>query len=228
MKQQDYFEFIELMSSVCELYSKAPLSEFTISIWWGALESFSFQEVRAGLSRHIQNPDNGQFFPKPADVVRALGGTTADSAAIAWSKLDRAVRSVGLYQDVAFDDAIIHAVVQDMGGWVAVCSKSDQEWPFVQREFENRYRGYATRRVTPDYPPILIGVASASNAMNAHEFRPELRNYKSKPVLIGEVKRAQLVIAGGVECAGGTKITRLSYLSKDAILFLENGGMVSA
>jgi hypothetical protein len=223
MKQQDYLEFIELMNSVCELYSKAALSEFTISIWWGAFESFSFQEVRAGLSRHIQNPDNGQFFPKPADVVRALGGTSADSAAMAWSKVDRAARMVGTYQDVAFDDAIIHAVLQDMGGWICVGGKSDSEWPFVQREFENRYRGYVTRRATPEYPPVMIGIASASNATNAHEFRPELRNYKSKPVLIGEVKRAQLVIEGGVECAGGTKITRLSDLSKDAMLLLGNG-----
>jgi hypothetical protein len=221
MQQQDFEQFGDVMASLCDLYGKSKLSEFALSLWWGAMEHYTLREVQVGLTRHIQNPDNGQFFPKPADVTRAIGGTTADSAALAWSKVDRAVRSVGGYQDVAFDDAYIHAAIVDMGGWITLCSKNDSEWPFVQREFENRYRGYATRRAVPEYLPVLIGIASASNEVNRHQFRPELRHFKNKPVLIGNPEKAQLVIAGGVECDGAVKITRLSGMTELALKLLE-------
>lgn len=222
MNQNDYDQFVDVLNSVSELYGKPALSEFAVSLWWKALESYELGEFQKGLSEHITNPDSGQFMPKPADVVKALGGTTADRAAIAWSKVDRAVRSVGGYQDVAFDDPAIHAAIVDMGGWIAVCSKSDQEWPFIQREFENRYRGFASRKGAFEYPPMLIGISTATNNVNRHEWRPELRNFTAKPVLIGNPKRAQNVISGGTESAGGLRITRLSDLSESAMMLLNN------
>jgi hypothetical protein len=222
MRNEDFDQFSAVINGVADLYSKPPLSEFAMSLWWNALKVYELIEVKRGLSRHVQNPDNGQFMPKPADVVRAIGGTTSDNATTAWSKVDKAVRTVGTYQDVAFDDPLIHAVLLDMGGWICVGSKSDSDWPFVQREFENRYRGYASRRIIPEYPPVLTGIASATNETNRHEFRAELQGYKNKPVLIGVAQKALSVISGGVECATGTKITRLAELADDAVKLLGN------
>lgn len=109
------------------------------------MKPFDLAAVKDALNRHCVNPDNGQFMPKPADVVKLLQGSSQDGALVAWAKVDRAVRQVGTYSTVVFDDPIIHRVVQDMGGWVALGDKREKEWPFVAKEFENRYRGYPMR-----------------------------------------------------------------------------------
>ena len=193
MNPHDYDQFSQAMTATMELYGKPSLSEFSLSLWWGALECYTLAEVLGGLSRHVQNPDSGQFAPKPADVVRAIGGTTHDNSAMAWAKVDRAVRSIGGYEDVVFDDAYIHAAIEDMGGWVRVCTgHTDEGWPFVQREFENRYRGYATRRSLHDYPRLLVGIANAAN--NRNGLNPK---HIKPPRLVGDEKKAMAVYRSG-------------------------------
>ena len=188
MQSSDFDGFSDVIGAVFELYAK-PVSEFATQIWWEALKPFDLPAVRLALSRHVQNPDTGQFPPKPADVIRMLGGTTQDSALRAWAKVDKAVRQVGTYASVAFDDALIHRVLHDMGGWVGLGQKTEDEWPFVAREFENRYRGYAMRGERPDYPPVLIGLSEADNATRGH--KPDGAR------LIGDADKARAVMAGG-------------------------------
>lgn len=197
MDANDFDDFRDVINSTAELYSKTDLSEFALSLWWKALEHYSFQEVKSGLSRHIRNPDNGQFMPKPADVVRAIGGTSQDNSAHAWSKVDKAVRTVGTYQDVVFDDPYIHAVLDDMGGWIRLGTETEEAWPFIQREFETRYRGLMTRGANPDCPKQLIGITNANNKKN--NFKPH------PPVLIGNESKARLVLQRGVEQVGHQK-----------------------
>ena len=186
MTQDDFEKFEDLLSGVGEIYGKT-LSEFALSMWWGALKKYDLAAIRDALSRHVINPDNGQFMPKPADVVRMIGGTSTDSAMIAWTKVDKAVRQVGTWQDVVFDDPIIHRVIEEMGGWISFGKKTEDEWPFVSREFETRYRGYSSRGIVPECQPVLIGMANASNSFNGFDC--------CKPVLIGNhlEKRAKLI-----------------------------------
>jgi hypothetical protein len=167
------------------------VSDFSLSVWWQAMQAYDMAAIRQAFSRHAMNPDSGQFAPKPADVVRMLGGTNQDAALVAWAKVDRAVRSVGTYSDVAFDDAMIHRVVHDMGGWIALGTRTEDEWPFVAREFENRYRGYRMRSERPEYPNLLIGMANASNQRNGQPMQP--------PRLVGDAGKCQAVIAGGTD-----------------------------
>ena len=184
MTDNDFEEFCNLVSSVGDLYGKEQ-SRFALGLWWGALKNFDLVAIRDALSKHVKNPDAGQFMPKPADVVKMIGGSTVDSALIAWSKVDRAVRSVGTYKDVVFDDPVIHRVIEDMGGWIQLGTRTEDEWPFVAKEFENRYRGYAARGVASEYQSVLIGISNAHNVKNG--FVPD------EPVLIGNVQKASHV-----------------------------------
>ena len=190
MQPNDFTAFRELLAGVHDFYTK-DLSEFALSVWWEALKPFDYQAVSQAMSRHITNPDTGQYMPKPADVVRLFGGRTQDRALMAWAKVDRAVRSVGTYESVAFDDPLIHRVIHEMGGWVGIGQKSEDEWPFVAKEFENRYRSYAMRGEVPDYPPVLIGISEAHNAQNGQRTDP--------PRLIGHAETAELVMSGGTD-----------------------------
>lgn len=190
MQTSDFDRFAELLAGVFELYNREA-SPFALQVWWEAMRPYDLPAVQLAFSRHVQNPDTGQFPPKPADVIRMLGGTTQDSALRAWAKVDRAVRHVGTYASVAFDDPLIHRVLHDMGGWVGLGLKTEDEWPFVAKEFENRYRGYAMRNERPEYPPVLIGLAEADNARRGLKSDP--------PRLVGSAERAQQVMSGGTD-----------------------------
>lgn len=188
-KKNDFKRFLSVLSGVADYYGKE-LSEMAIEVYWQGLEQYDLAAVEKALWAHTQNPDSGQFMPKIADVTKMLQGSTQDSALQAWSKVDRTVRTVGTHRSVVFEDPLIHRVIVEMGGWIQLGTKDDEEWPFVRNEFVNRYRGYKTRGDVPEYPPVLIGIAEASNSMNnvAHN---------EPPMLIGDAQKAVRVLGHG-------------------------------
>ncbi len=203
MHERDRSSFFALLSDVFSFY-RQDLSTFTGNIWWNAMQPFDFHAVHDALTRHCVNPDNGQFLPKPADVVRLLQGSTQDSALMAWSKVEAAIRKVGTHVSVTFDDAFIQQVLQDMGGWIALGQKKEPDWPFVRNEFVNRYRGYRQLGPLTTWPAVLVGAAEASNQCNGFKSDP--------PVLIGDVKGAQQIQVHGTH-AGSLTVTRLDQNS---------------
>ena len=184
MVDDDKKEFAQFMSGLFAMYGKE-ISQMILRIWFEALRQYDFKAVKDAMSRHVINPDNGQFLPKPADIIRLIGGTTVDSALEAWAEVDKAVRHVGTYQSVQFADPIIHKVIQDMGGWVRLGSRSEDEWAFVAKEFQTRYRGIKTVNAPIDAPKVLTGITDQQNALAGI-------NYQSKPILIGTVKRMEI------------------------------------
>lgn len=190
MNDGDKRRFAEAMVALTEYYGKS-VSDGVIELYWQGLRHYDFEAISEAMRRHMHNPDSGQFMPKIADVAKMLGGTSQDAALQAWAKVDRAVRQVGTYSDVAFDDPLIHRVIHEMGGWMGLGTKTEDEWPFVAREFENRYRGYRSRSEIPEYPPVLIGIAGAANRKNGHAVAP--------PTLIGNTEAAKGVIERGAE-----------------------------
>lgn len=189
MQANEKQQFFATLIGVADYYGKE-LAEMTLDVYWDGLKQYDLGAVQKALRQHTQNPDTGQFMPKIADVAKMLQGRTADQAAVAWSKVDSGVRRVGTYADVVFDDPIIHRVIGDMGGWTSFSTKTEDEWPFVAKDFENRYRGYRMRGEVPEYQPVLIGMANAHNGEQGFV-------YKQPPVLIGNQARAAQVMAAG-------------------------------
>lgn len=188
MQTTDIERFFSILTGIADYYGKT-LSEGVQSLYWEGLKQYDLSAVEKALWEHTQNPDNGQFMPKIADVTRNLQGRTQDQAALAWSKVDSAVRRIGTYSDVVFDDALIHRVISDMGGWIKFGTQTEDAWPFVSNEFQNRYRGYRMRAETPEYLPVMTGIANAHNGTEG--FR------KAPPMLIGDETRAKQVMLAG-------------------------------
>ncbi len=188
MQADDFQKFHDGIAGVMGFYGKS-VSTFALDVWWTALKRYDLAAIVDAFNRHLANPDAGQFAPKPADIIRMLQGSTQDAALRAWAKVDQAVRQAGTYCDVVFDDALIHRVIHDMGGWMALGTKAEDEWPFVAKEFENRYRGFRSRSELPPYPPTLIGIAAVHN--NLKGFRND------RPLLIGNEQLAKQVLRGG-------------------------------
>jgi len=159
-------KFSQLLFGIAELYGKG-LSNNLFEIYWYALEKYSLDDIRRALGQHAVNPDVGQFMPKPADVVRVLEGRSAEKALIAWTKVLNAMKFIGSYHSIRFDDPLIHAVIDEMGGWIVLCHADENKLPFLCKEFERRYSAYL------QYPPVgtpkqLTGIIEHQNRLYDH------------------------------------------------------------
>ncbi len=191
METHDISKFTTLMAGIGELYAKT-ISAQLIDIYWQVLKSYEIQDVQLAFHSHIQNPDCGQYFPKPADVLRFIEGSGETKALQAWAVVEKAIYLVGKYQSLAFDDPLIHAVLEDMGGWVQLCAITLEDMPFRANEFQKRYMGFVQRRPNR-YPPYLLGITEFENSKNGYEVKA--------PLLIGNAQKAAQVIRGGGGCA---------------------------
>lgn len=183
MNNSDKHNFAKLLMSLAELHNKK-LSEQLLDIYWNTLKGYEFNDIRKSLNKLIVDPDVGQFMPKPADIVRYIDGDIKSRALIAWGKVNQAIRSVGAWDSVEFDDHTIHAIINDMGGWLELCRKTSQELHFLFNEFESRYRGYQYHN-SKTFPLRLVGKIELSN-FNNHSLRVETKyigSDKNRPTL---------------------------------------------
>ena len=216
MNQSDYDDFVNVMQLVAEQYGKKQ-SGGLVALYWQGLKNYDFPAVQDAIGRHLGNTDTGQFMPKIADIIRMMEGSSQDAAFTAWSKVDKAVRHVGPYESVCFDDPLIHRVLHDMGGWMMLGQKNDDEWPFVARDFENRYRGFKSRNERVEYPAKLIGISEAHNTKEGHSV--------SQPMMIGNAEKATQVLIGGIQGSKMLGMTRLK-LSPENLLTLQDAQIV--
>ena len=185
MTPSDMPKFAQLMYGLSEYYGKK-LSDQVIDLYWRSLLVHDYADVNAAATRHMADPDNGQFMPKVADFKRHIGGSKQTQAMIAWTKVDKAVRQVGPWKSVCFDDPIINRVLLDMGGWISMCdTPSEKDLEFKMHEFGKRYQGYVLQGGASEYPKQLNGHVSATNAKNGHG-EPEA-------ILLGNPRKAKLV-----------------------------------
>lgn len=188
MLETDKLEFAEIWGAAWAMYGKVVTTQL-LSMAFEALRSYSIQEVRIGLTRHIQSPDTGQFTPKPADVIKQIDGNASTRAMIAWNKVDRAVRLIGAWSSVIFDDGLIHRVISDMGGWVQLCKTEDKEYSFKQKEFLARYQTYLVRNSYDQYPKVLSGLSDQHNVRKGLDLQT--------PFSVGDSAKALQVYANG-------------------------------
>ena len=190
MQSTDLEKFVKIINVVGEVYGKE-VSEMLLKVYWKALKRFPLADVQRAFNRHVQNPTNGQFWPKPADLIRLLDGDPESRAMIAWRKVLDAIEGVGSYQTVVFDDPVIHMALENLGGWLEVCKVTDDELPFLAKRFEVAYRGFAARPALK-YPKQFIGSIEHQNRL--HGFEDDI----PKPRAIGDQALAQEVYRGGV------------------------------
>lgn len=189
MQVSERDNFVKVLLGLADLYGRG-ISDIVIRFYWQALEIYPWVDVAEAMKLHTEDPDAGQFMPKPADIIRIIKGNGQSQSLQAWTKVERAIRQVGPYRSVVFDDVIIHAVMEEMGGWLKLCNVSHKELPFVAREFQTRYTAYK-HQAPNDYPAKLIGISEHQNLIQGLPTEPL--------VLIGDVEKAKKVLSKGAE-----------------------------
>lgn len=180
-------QFAALMALVCELY-KASMSQNLMEFYWQALRDTDFIHVERAFKQHMCEPKKKNFMPKPSDILYILEGDSQNRAMAAWTKVEKAIGRAGQYNSVVFDDAVIHAVIDDMGGWIRLCNTKILDLPFRAQDFERRYMNYLNR-LPEKHPAYLPGIFESNNA-----------NYKidkSRLIFIGNIQRANKVLEQG-------------------------------
>lgn len=184
MTENDMTQFSEMMLGISEVYSKE-LSKFGLDIWWNDLKDYPIQSVLMAFTAHRKDPKQGQFFPKPADIVRHIDGLPDEKATAAWSKVYLAMKQHGAWRSVCFDDADIHSAIETMGGWPALCRIDNDTLPFKQKEFEKLYLSAKKNEVKTE-ATYLIGVIDAHNQSVGGQLE--------KPAFIGDENKCKQIM----------------------------------
>lgn len=209
MKVHEIPEFKACLEVVMSFYSK-DVTETVLNIWLSVCEPFTLEQVKKAFNAHVVNPENGQFAPKPADIIKLLSGTKTDQALIAWGKVFDAMSSVGSYNDVCFDDGVIHRVIEDMGGWPKLCRTELKDLSFIQNQFCKSYQAYAARGDVV-FLPKLQGLSGPDN-----EQMYAIRGIPVPlPCFVGDEKKCRQVMALG--SANTTPITRIGQSIPDRL-----------
>lgn len=167
------------LTAASEVYDK-PLSTAAIEVWWNLLRAFPAEKVDRAFKAHIADPDTGRFMPRPADIIARMTIGSEGAANEAWVKAIKAARHHGAGRSVAFDDPLIHACLDALGGWPRFCMMREDDQHFRRLDFVRIYTAHRMRGDKPTYSGVLYG-----------------RMETTKVTLIGDEQRCLAVIENG-------------------------------
>lgn len=194
--------FAELIAGVYA-YHRAPISPAVIGVFWNGCKHWSLEQVRHAIDMLTRDAEAGKFPPKIGDMTRVLEGTHTDRSILAWGRTLEAMRSIGAYTDVIFDDPATHAAIEDVGGWPKLCRTSINDLGYVQTAFCKAHKAYVGRG-TFDYPLLVSGERDADSVYEKYGVPIPT------PALVGDPKLCALVYEGG-KPNGKTPITFASF-----------------
>ena len=145
MKPTDLKPFATLFADVMAYY-RQDVSDFTRTLFWTSLQAFDFEQVRKAFDAHAKDSEQGRFAPKLADLVRILQGTYTDRAQLAWGRCLEAMRSVGAYTDVIFDDPATHAAIEGRGRLAEALPHADRRTGLRAAAFCKAHKAYVGAR----------------------------------------------------------------------------------
>ena len=187
MTDDDKTSFAQIMIGLAENYGQT-LTTAGLKLRFEALRQFPLDAVKAA-SMSLLASRKYNSMPTVADFLEHIGGGNAeDKAEIEAGKVVEAVRSVGAYRSVVFDDPVTMAVIsRAFGGWVRLCQNmTDREEKFFRREFKQAYGSYSRQGIREG--GALLGLAESQNVGRGIE-------YREAPRLIGDNAKAQQVLA---------------------------------
>ena len=164
MKNHDIFK--GYMATLGEIHDKT-ISPLLMELYWKTLEPFGDEECEHALKAMVTTQ---RFFPKPVDLLETLQGKKENQATEAWLKVLNAVKRIGVYQSVSFDDRAIHSVIDAMGGWEQLCMMKTEDVKWKEKEFEKLY-SVISSRPSDNHPQYLPGTVEMSNALTGHRDR---------------------------------------------------------
>lgn len=91
--------------------------------------------------------------PMPAEIREYSLGLKEDEMMVKINRakllLNKGISKAGIYNDVVFEDPVIHLCIDSIGGWINFCKKSSKEVEdWLKWDFPKLYRSFSTRKQT--------------------------------------------------------------------------------
>lgn len=157
-RELDYQRFATAIAQTAEAYG-TQLTPQRIAVYFDDLRDLDVDQVVRAFSRHRAA---GEFFPTVAALRTLVLGDPEDRAVLAWERFVTAVRYHGAYASVDFQDPVLHACIDAMGGWASAAAalldptttdehgrSQAQEVGYQRHAFIGRYRAFSNRLPGP-------------------------------------------------------------------------------
>lgn len=173
--------FAKGFTTLCMVFNATP-DKLLSATYFNTLKELSDQEFSRAVEILLKTHKYGRL-PLPAEILEAVRGNPTDRAIFALNTVEKAVREIGGYKTVVFEDPVIHMVIESMGGWVTLCEMPIKEWKFQRQEFIKLYEAYSQAPTKPQ--PKLLGRCDIDNQLHGYSHRTE-------PVYIGDSTKKTL------------------------------------
>lgn len=169
MIDQDKKKFAEVLTIAAEA-TGFQMSDSTYKTYWAILNRLSIEDFELAISKHLLDPNDGMFFPKPANIMKQLEGTTKQKeqslesrAEIAWQTVEGEISRIGSYGALELEDCLALASVRAMGGWKYLCSLTMDKMTWARKEFISSYKNYENTplEALPNKLPGRIDIENA-------------------------------------------------------------------
>ena len=160
MKKEDEKQFSKIMAGLQEVYTpEKPISTAKLEIYWMAFQDWTIEQFQAACQALLQTKTISTF-PLPGEIRAA--SQEKDRALEAWLLARNAISICTNTASVIFSDAVIHSVIEAMGGWPKFCWIQDDELPFRQKDFLEYYKFFASKQ---RHPAFVQGAYQARDNM---------------------------------------------------------------
>lgn len=180
-------ELTGILVSVSELCGRT-VSKQVINLWFGLLSRYTFDEVSKAFSLHLEREPR---FPYPSDILGILNQSFSDRALSALVKVERGMSLHGAYSTVIFDDPVIHAVIEELGGWIKSCQLKEDQFTWWKKDFRERYEHHIKHGLEYYYPSKLYGIFDMTNL--THGLPPQ------PPKLVGDKSKCLSIASETIE-----------------------------
>lgn len=132
------------------------LNELLNDTYYEALSDLSDAEFERAV---LDANRSCRHFPRPAELREQVGRSLDVDVLQALQTAKMACGTVGRMNSVRFEDPAIAATIRIMGGWVAFCKITNDEWEkFRAREFKQNYQAFSKSRVNELQGSALPGL----------------------------------------------------------------------
>lgn len=148
MLDADKVNFEKMIRATATMYpniKSEDINTMMLKLFFASLREYSFEQVSYGFEKHLSDPVDGKFFPKPANIIKHLKAdepSTEQKAELAWAQVMRTIRTDGSYGSLKLDDKQALAAVKAFTSWKDLCMMPESKMTWAKKEFISMYTTY--------------------------------------------------------------------------------------